>query len=820
MRKMSTTRLKSARRSLWLFAFVTSLSWLQSISNDCFAQATGPTGDSGNTTAEPVASDSPSEAVPTTAPGISFTLLAGDQEQRIDRLIDNMTMAEKIGQLVQLFPDGDALDDKLAERIRRGQIGSVLNVGNPDIVREAQRIARDDSRLGIPLLVARDVVHGFRTIFPIPLGQAATWNPELVEQAAQVAAREAKLAGIDWTFAPMVDISRDARWGRIAESLGEDPLLSSHLAAAMVEGFQQQRDGNIGGIVACAKHYVGYGLVEGGRDYNRVSVSQADLHNILLPPFRASVDAGCRTLMTSFSEINGIPATAHAPLLRGVLKRDWQFDGIVVSDWGSIGEMVVHGFAQDHVHATELAIMAGVDMDMCSAVFEKHLAKLVADDRVPIERLDDAVRRVLRVKFALAARRTDFSGSTMLAEQSLELSRRVARESVVLLKNSGTLPLDLDNLKRVAVIGPMADAPKQQLGCWVLDAKSEDSITPLADLRERLESRAEVIYAPGAASSWSDDDSLIPAAVKAASEADVAVLFVGEDAVLSGEARSRVSLDLPGVQSQLIRAVVDTGVPTVLVFLAGRPLAIGEDVEAAGAVLFAWHPGTMAGPAITDLLLGEASPSGKLPVTFPRSVGQIPIYYSRSNTGRPSPADYRPLVGSGEDDLPIEFQYKSHYVDGLPDPLFPFGFGLSYTRFDYSSIAADSDKLKVGDNITISANVTNTGDVAAVEVVQLYVQDKVASIVRPVRELKAFRRIRLEPGESQRVSFSLSTADIEFFDNDGNRVLEPGEFNAWIGGDSNAQLLVEFEIVPASVSLAPNTAQQLPAAATSALPAL
>ncbi len=812
---IDTTHFKFASHSRCLIAFVVSLMWVQWFSNECVAQATGPTTGSANASAGPTPSDRPGEQASTNGVGVNFELLAGDQEQRIDRLINNMTLAEKIGQLVQLYPDEDALGDDLAQRVRRGQIGSIFYPGNPDVVREAQRIARDESRLGIPLLIARDVIHGFRTIFPIPLGQAASWNPELVEQAARVSAHEAKLAGIDWTFAPMVDITRDARWGRIAESLGEDPYLSSKLAAAMVEGFQQERDGHFGGIIACAKHYVGYGLVEGGRDYNRVSVSQADLHNILLPPFRASVDAGCRTLMTSFSEINGVPATAHAPLLRGVLKRDWQFDGIVVSDWGSIGEMVVHGFAKDPVQATELAVMAGVDMDMCNALFEKHLAKLVAKERVPIERLDDAVRRVLRVKFALANRPAEFSDPEVLGEQGLELSRRVARESVVLLKNNGPLPLDLAKLKRVAVIGPMADAPQQQLGCWVLDAKSEDSVTPLADLRKRLGDKAEVLYAPGADSTMSDDETLIPAAVKAASEADVALLFVGEDAVLSGEARSRASLNLPGVQSQLVKQVVDTGVPTVLVFLAGRPLAIGDEVEAAGAVLFAWHPGTMAGPAITDLLIGEASPSGKLPVTFPRSVGQTPIYYSRSNTGRPSPPEYRPLVGSGKVDLPIEFQYKSHYVDELPNPLFPFGFGLSYTQFDYSSINANSDKLSFGDDITLSAKVTNSGKVAAVEVVQLYVQDKFASIVRPVRELKAFRRVHLEPGESKRVTFRLNSADLEFYDNDGNRVLEPGDFNAWIGGDSNAQLLVEFEVVRANSSMKPNTAQQLPTAAAS-----
>ncbi len=645
----------------------------------CYAQATGPTVKSGGAATETAPPQRTAEEGPPLSPGLSFELLVGDQEERINRLMESMTLPEKIGQLVQLYPSEDELSDDIALRIKQGHIGSIFYPGNSKVVRQAQRMARDESRLGIPLLIARDVVHGFRTIFPIPLGQAATWNPELVEQAASVSAREAMSEGIDWTFAPMVDVCRDARWGRIAETLGEDPYLSSNLAAAMVKGFQMEKDGDIGGVLACAKHFVGYGLTEGGRDYNRASVSQADLHNILLPPFRASVDAGCRTLMTSFSEINGVPGSAHGPLLRGVLKRDWGFDGFVVSDWGSIGEMVAHGYAKDKAQATELSVMAGVDMDMCNEVFEKHLANLVREGTVPRERLDDAVRRVLRAKFALEASPATLTRFAPLQAPSLELARQAARQSVVLLKNSGQLPLNPAALKRVAVIGPLADAPQQQLGCWVLDSKPEDSITPLAELRERLSGKAEVLYAQGAKNSYSDDDSLIPDAVSVASQADVALLFIGEDAVLSGEARSRASLDLPGVQSELVKAVVDTGVPTVLVFLAGRPLAIGEEVDAAGAVMFAWHPGTMAGPAIADLLLGDESPSGKLPVTFPRSVGQTPIYYSRSNTGRPSPPDYRPLVGSGKDDnsgwrdLVVMFNALSDpdsaaaYIDSTPD---------------------------------------------------------------------------------------------------------------------------------------------------------
>ncbi len=784
----------------------------------CHAQATGPkstTVDSAPSLKAQQLSDwsARSDGQPS-----RFELLQDDREQRIERLLEEMTLEEKVGQLVQLFPEDGKLSDEVAERIRQGRIGSVFFPGEGAPVRKAQRIAREESRLGVPLVIARDVIHGFRTIFPIPLAQAATWNPDLVEAAASVSAREAMSEGIDWTFAPMVDVCRDARWGRIAETVGEDPYLASQFAAAMVRGFQMEQGGDIQGVAACAKHFVGYGLSEGGRDYNRVSVSTADLHNILLPPFRASIDAGCHTLMTSFSEINGVPGTAHSDLLRGVLKRDWGFQGIVVSDWGSIGEMVEHGFAKNKLHATKLSVMAGVDMDMCNDVFEVHLAKLVREGRIPEERLDDAVRRVLRTKFSLAGRDSKNLQFEPLQESSLDLARTAARESVVLLKNQGELPLRLEALKRVAVIGPLADAPQQQLGCWTLDAAVEASVTPLADLRRRLAGKVEVLYAPGAPNSFSADDSLIPEAVAAASKADVALMFIGEDAVLSGEARCRTSLALPGVQSRLVKAVADTGVPTVLVFLAGRPLTIGEEVDTAGAVMFAWHPGTMAGPAITDLLLGEASPSGKLPVTFPRSVGQTPIYYSRSNTGRPSPADYRPLVGSGKDDLPEEFQYRSHYLDELPGPLFPFGFGLSYGKFEYSSIAADTSTIRPDQDITLTAVVANTGDRSAVEVAQLYVQDKYARVVRPVRELKAFRRVKLAPGESETVSFQLAAEDLRFFNNAGKLVLEPGAFRAWIGGDSDAEMGIDFELLPRQDKQVRNALNPIPATSGQAPP--
>ncbi|MEM6329360.1 MAG: glycoside hydrolase family 3 N-terminal domain-containing protein [Planctomycetota bacterium] len=774
------------------------------------AEAAGPMA------AEAAGAEAPApNAEPAPPPAtLRFDLVAGDREHRIGRLIEQMTLSEKIGQLVQLYPPEDELTDELAARIRAGEIGSIFYPGNAAVTRHAQRIAIEESRLGVPLLVARDVVHGLRTVFPIPLGQAATWNPELVEQAARVAALESRSEGINWTFAPMVDICRDARWGRIAETLGEDPLLAGDLAAAMVRGFQMESGGRVRGVVACAKHFVGYGFSEGGRDYNRVSVSAADLHNVILPPFKRSVDAGCRTLMTSFSELNGVPGTAHTPLLRGTLKGDWGFSGFVVSDWGSIAEMVTHGYSASNRHATHDAIMAGVDMDMCSALYAKHLHDEVNAGRVPMDRLDDAVRRVLRCKAEAAGGHQDDTQHRLLEAASLEAAREAARQSVVLLKNDGVLPLDAGRLKTVAVIGPMADAPKAQLGCWSLDGKAEDSVTPLAALREQLAGRAEVVYARGAANTFAADRSGIEAAVAAAERSDVALLFLGEDAVLSGEARSRSSIQLPGVQPELVRAVAETGKPVVLVLLTGRPLAIAEQADLSDAVMLAWHPGTMAGPALADLLLGDACPSGKLPVTIPRSVGQTPIYYNHPNTGRPSPAGYRPLVGTSLEDLPPEHQYRSHYLDEESGPLFPFGYGLSYASFDYSGLELDRTEVSPPGTVRLGVTVANSSARDGVEVVQLYLRDTAARQVRPVRELKAYRRVPLAAGQSARVEFELTAEDLSYANARGDRVLEPGEFQMWIGGDSAAPLTASFTLREPPPRLAPAEISPPPTAST------
>ncbi len=596
----------------------------------------------------------------------------------------------------------------------------------------------------------------------------------------------------------MVDICRDPRWGRVAETLGEDPLLSGTLATAMVQGFQQpSSEGNVRGIVACAKHYAAYGLVEGGRDYNRASLSRYDLHNTHLPPFRDVIDAGCHTIMTTFSEVNGVPGTAHDYLLRTVLKRNLSFPGFVVSDWNSVIEMVAHGYSADEKHAAHRALTAGVDMEMVSRAYSKNLADLCNEGHLSESVIDDAVRRILRVKLQLAAspptnKNTDYA---LLRPRDLEAAHTIARQSMVLLKNyNQTLPLNIDALDKVAVIGPLADAEQSQLGCWALDGVKEDTITPLAALQDALANRAEVLSAPGAIHSFSERREGIAQAVAVAEQADVVVLVIGEDAVLSGEARSRSELTLPGVQSELLAAVAATGKPIVTVIMAGRPLAIGTEVELSDAVLYVWHPGTMGGPALVDLLFGRESPSGKLPVTFPKAVGQVPLYYAHSNTGRPSPSDFRPLVGSDDTDLPGNFQYQSHYVDRDPFPLFPFGYGLSYTTFAYEDLELGATTITQDQTLSVRVRVRNTGDRAGGEVVQVYLRDVVSSFIRPVRELKAFRRIYLKPGASDVLEFALTAKDLEIRGPEGERIIEPGKFQLWVGGDCRASLQAEFEL--------------------------
>lgn len=719
-----------------------------------------------------------------------------DIEIRIDELLARMSLAEKIGQMSQLNHASDGLE----QAVREGRVGSVINEVGAGRVNELQRVAVTQSRLGIPLLFGRDVIHGFRTIFPIPLGLAASWNPELVSTAAGVAAAEAAAAGVNWTFAPMMDITRDPRWGRVAESLGEDPYLCKTLATAMVAGFQGDDLASPASLAACAKHYAAYGACEGGRDYNTVTLPEIELRNVYLPPFEAAVEAGVASVMTSFSELNGVPATGDEFLLRQVLRDEWGFGGLVVSDWESVSQMTVHGFAEDEREAALRAARAGVDMEMAGTCYADHLGALVAESRIAHTDIDAMVANVLRLKFRLGLFEQPYAepGGFPPAgnPDHLAEARRAAVQCCVLLKNDAdTLPLSLQPAGSIAVIGPMADEAREQLGTWVFDADPSLSQTPLAAISALAGGDVTVRYARGLENTRSNDRGGFPEAVETARACDTVIMCVGEDAILSGEAHCRASLDLPGAQQALIEAVAATGKAITLVVLAGRPLTLEQVIDKVGAVLYAWHPGSMAGPAIADLLFGRSVPSGKLPVTFPRTVGQVPLYYAHKNTGKPAgPDTWVHIDDIPEDAEQTSFGMTSMYLDAGYQPMFPFGFGLSYTEFAYTNIRVSSDTVRPGSSIQIRADVENRGDIAADEIVQLYVRDMVGSITRPVRELKGFQRIHLQPGEKQTVTFDLHTRDLAFFDRQMRRVTEPGAFSAWIGGDSEAGLGVQFTL--------------------------
>lgn len=717
-------------------------------------------------------------------------------EQKIAALIARMSLADKIGQMCQVNP---ATDDPVAEfgdRLRAGRIGSVINLVDVRAINELQRIAVKESPQGIPLLIGRDVIHGFATVLPIPLGQAATWNPALVREASGAVARETAAAGVNWTFAPMIDICRDARWGRIAESFGEDPYLTSQLGVAMVRGFQGDDLSAPGSIAACVKHFVGYGASEGGRDYAATNIPENELRNAYLPPFKAALDAGAASLMTSFGDMDGVPATASDYLLRDILRDEWGFDGLVVSDWNAVEQLAAHGFTANRRESALAAARAGVDMEMTSDTYAEHLESLVAAGEISIELVDAAVANILRMKFRLGLFDrpcTDGTGVEPTARQRLlDLSREMATQSVVLLKNESTcLPLDAGEVRTLAVIGPLADAPQEQLGTWVFDGDAARSITPLAALRDISGGRIDVRHHRALVTSRSRDCAEFGDAAEVARDADAIVVFLGEESILSGEAHSRANIDLPGAQAELVHALAECGKPLIGVVLAGRPLTLGNVIDELDALLYAWHPGTMSGPAIADLLFGLASPSGRLPVTFPLDVGQIPIYYNHKNTGRPPESGTIVHIDDIDAGAPqTSFGMTSFYLDSGFRPRWPFGFGLGYTTFEYS----DLDVCVRDAAIDISATLENTGRVRATEVAQLYVRDPVASVTRPVRELKGFQRVPLDPGESARIAFSLPTDDLAFHGRSGQRVLEAGEFHLWLGGSSEDGLNASFRL--------------------------
>ena len=716
-------------------------------------------------------------------------------ENKVEALLQKMTMEEKLGQMNQLSPWDF---EELAARVRKGEVGSILNVVNPEEINKIQKIAVEESRLGIPILVSRDVIHGYKTIFPIPLGQAATFNPQIAEDGARVAAIEASADGIRWTFAPMIDISRDPRWGRIAESCGEDPYLSSVMGAAMIKGYQGDSLNDPTAIAACAKHFVAYGAAEGGKDYNSTFIPERVLRNVYLPPFKAAVEAGCATFMTSFNDNDGVPSTANKFVLKDVLRDEWKYDGMVVTDWASAAEMINHGFCVDGKDAAEKSVNAGVDMEMVSETFIKNLKQSVAEKKVSMETIDNAVRNILRLKFRLGLFENPYvvtPQTVKYADAHLQIAKTAAEQSVILLKNDAqTLPFT-DEVKTVAVVGPMADAPYEQMGTWVFDGEKEHTQTPLKAIREMYGDKVNVIFEQGLAYSRDKNVAGIAKAVNAARRADVVVCFVGEESILSGEAHSLANLDLQGAQSQLIKSLAATGKPVVTVFMAGRQLTISDEVEVSDAVLYSFHPGTMGGPAIADILFGKVNPSGKTPVTFPRMTGQAPIYYAHNNTGRPAnPTEM--LI----DEIPVEAGQtsvgcRSFYLDAGNSPLFPFGYGLSYTNFEYSDLKLASDKLTVDGEVNVSVNLKNVGKYDGTEVVQLYVQDKVGSVTRPVKELKAFQRVELKAGESKTVTFTLPVSDLAFWRYDMTYGVEPGDFKLWVGTNSAEGLSADFTVI-------------------------
>ena len=716
-------------------------------------------------------------------------------EQRIDSLLSRMTLDEKIGQLVQYT--GAGYNDDRAGQIRAGMVGSLLNEIDPETVNRLQREAVENSRLGIPLVIARDVIHGFKTIFPIPLGQAASWNPAVVREGSKVSADEASSVGIRWTFSPMVDIARDARWGRIAEGYGEDPYLTSVMGVAAVEGYQGDDLTDPATMAACVKHFAGYGFAEGGRDYNTTWIPDGLLYDVVLPPFKAGADAGAATFMCSFNDIDGIPSSGNRRLLTDILRGEWGWDGLMVSDWGSIEQMLNHGYSTDRPTAALQAARAGVDMDMENHLYDNHLRELVESGKLSMEQLDALVRNALRLKFRLGLFENPYvdlkTAKRFYTPANLQAAQRAAEESAVLLKNNGVLPL-AGNPGKILVTGPMADAAHDQNGTWCFDMEKDHTVTPLTSLRE-MYGADNIIYEPGL--NFSPDNSAegIAAAVAAAKDADVVLCFVGEEAVLSGEAHSRADISLPGAQNDLLAALKAAGKPVVTVVMAGRPLTIADQVALTDATLFNFHPGTMGGPAIANLLSGKVNPSGKLPVTFSKMVGQEPNYYNRKNTGRPHNSQGEMLI----DDIPLEAGQTStgcdsYYIDAGDAPAFPFGYGLSYTTFTYGTPSLSATSMGTDGNITVTCPVTNTGSRQGAEAVQLYVRDMVGSRARPVRELKGFEKITLAPGETRNVTFTLPASALAFYTADNKIAVEPGAFQLWVAPDAASGTPVDFTV--------------------------
>lgn len=710
-------------------------------------------------------------------------------EHRIDSLLTLMTLDEKVGQLTLYTSDMDQtgafLRDEYQEDIKTGRVGAIFNAYGAEYTRSLQEKAVEETRLGIPLIFGYDVVHGHRTIFPVPLAEASSWNLEMMKKTAEVAAREAASEGLHWTFAPMIDISRDPRWGRIIEGSGEDAYLGSRIAEAKVKGFQGEDLKDLNTLAATAKHFVGYGAAKAGRDYHSVDMSDRELREVYLPPFKAAVDAGVATIMTAFNDLNGIPATANKYLFKDILRDEWGFNGFVVTDYTAIMELIYHGVAKDEYQASELAFNAGVDMSMQDGFYQQTLADLVNEGRISMNQINEAVANVLRVKFQLGLfddpyrySDTEREKAEIMKPENIETAREMARQSMVLLKNENQLLPINESVKTVAVIGPMADNRRDLIGSWSAAGDWAKSVTLLEGLKEKMPN-VNFIHVKGAEIEG-EDTSGFREAVQAARRADMVILALGEAYWMSGEAASRSVIDLPGVQEELAKEIYKTGKPIAVVLMNGRPLTINWLDKNVSAILETWYLGTTAGDAIADVLSGDYNPSGKLTITFPRNVGQIPIHYDMRNTGRPFDADNK---------------YTSKYLDVPNEPLYPFGYGLSYTNFDYGPISLSSKTMSLSDTLKVSITVTNTGNFDGEEVIQLYIHDKVASVARPVKELRNFRKINFQKGEKKTIEFFITKEDLSLYRADMSFGTEPGEFTVFVGGSSVDTQTSEFELI-------------------------
>ncbi|MUV02269.1 beta-glucosidase BglX [Flavobacterium rakeshii] len=715
------------------------------------------------------------------------------REEFVTELMGKMTIDEKISQLVQFTADGTVTGPKAGvnyiDEIKKGNVGSILNATGVKYTRELQKMNLDNSRLKIPLLFGYDVIHGYKTIFPISLGEAATWDTDAVALSARVAAEETAASGVHWTFAPMVDITRDPRWGRVSEGSGEDTYLGVQLAIARVKGFQGTNLNDLNTILACTKHFAAYGAAEAGRDYNTVDMSERVLRETYLPPFQATVDAGVATFMTSFNEIAGVPATANKFLLRDVLKGEWGFDGFVVTDYTAINELIPHGVAKDSVHAGELALKAGVDMDMVGAVYLKFLKKSLQEGNVTEAQINDACRRILNAKYDLGLFEDPYRYSddkrekqTIYKKEYLDAALHVANESMVLLKNENSV-LPLNKNQKVAFVGPLVSDEWNIIGSWAATGDRYGYATSVEEGIMEVANKKNVSFDKGV-EILKDDRSMIAKAVESARNADVIVAVMGEFENMTGEAASRSSIDLPGIQKEFLAELKKLNKPIVLVLLNGRPLTLEWENENMDAILEAWYPGTRGGAAIAQTLYGINNPSGKLPMTFPRNVGQVPIYYNHKNTGRPYLGPTDP-----------EQKYKSRYTDVDNSPLYPFGYGLSYTTFDYSNLKLSSNQINFNNTLKISVEVSNTGNYDGEEVVQLYIKDKVGTVTRPVKELKGFKKVALKKGEKKTVEFEISSNDLRFYNIDMDFVAEPGDFEVFVGGSSATETKDKFVLV-------------------------